>query len=88
MLFDGHYSFDFAVFGGVTIIFGIVRAVSAASGVIIIVGLATVSRDVDGAFLVWGWVVLVFSFVSFSGMIEVWVLVEELAGSPVSCCSE
>ena len=63
------------------------RAISAAGGVIIIVGLARVSRDMDGAFLVWGCVVLVFSFVSFSGMIEVSVLVEVFSGSSVSCCS-
>ena len=31
--------------------------------------------------------VLVFSFVSFSGIIEVSVLVEGVAGSTVGCCS-
>ena len=63
------------------------RAISATSGVIIIVGLARVSRDVDGVFLVWVWVGIVSSFVSFSGMIKVSVLVEVSSGSPVSCCS-
>ena len=85
VLFDGHNSVDSTVSSDVPIIFDIVRAISAASGVIIIVGLARVSRD--SVFLVWGWMVLVFSFVSFSGIIEVSVLVEVFAGSPVSCCS-
>ena len=80
VLFDGHNSVDSIVSGGVTIIFGIVRAISAAGGVFIIVGL-------DSVFLVWGWMVLVFSFVPFSGIIEVSMLVEVFAGSPVSCFS-
>ena len=42
VLFDGHNSIDSGVSGGVTILFGIVRAISTASGVIIIVGLARV----------------------------------------------
>ena len=41
----------------------------------------------DGVFLVWNWVVLVFSYVLFSGLIEVSVLVKSVAGSPVGCCS-
>ena len=60
VLFDGHNSIDSAVSGGVTIIFGIVRAISAAGGVIIIVGLVRVSTD--SAFLVWGWMVLIYIF--------------------------
>ena len=42
-LFDEHNSIDSAVSGGVTIIVGIVRAISAAGGVILIIGLAGVS---------------------------------------------
>ena len=78
-------SIDSAVSGGVNIIFGVVRAVFAAGGVIIFVGLGRVSRD--SVFLVWGWMALVFSFVSLSGIIEVSVLVEVFAGFPASCCS-
>ena len=85
-LFDEYNSIDSAVSGGVTIIVGIVRAISASGGVIIIVGLARISRG--GVFLVWDWVVLVFSSVLFSGIIEVSMLVEDVAGSPVvGCCS-
>ena len=66
--------------------FGNVRAISAVGGVIIIVvGLTRVSRD--GAFLVWVWMVLVFSFIPYSGINKVSVLVEGVAGSPVGCCS-
>ena len=83
VLFHGHNVVTIVA----TIIFGIVRAIFAASGLIIILRLARVSRDVNGVFLVWGWVVLVFSFVSFSGMIEVSVLVDAFAGSSISCCS-
>ena len=85
-LFDEHNSIVSAVSGGVTIVVGIVRAISADGGVIIIiVGLARVS--LDGVCLVWGWVVFVFSFVSFSGIIEVLIRVEGVASFPVRCCS-
>ena len=67
------------------IIVDIGRAISAAYGVTIIVGLARVSWD--GVFLVWNWVVLVFSYVLFSSLIDVSVLVKSVAGSPVGCCS-
>ena len=67
------------------IIVDIGRAISAAYGVTIIVGLARVSWD--GVFLVWNWVVLVFSYVLFSSLIEVSVLVKSVAGSSVGCCS-
>ena len=39
------------------------RAISAADGATITAGLAGVSGDVDGVFLLWGWMVLVFPFV-------------------------
>ena len=63
VLSDGHNSVDSAISGGVTIIFGIVRAISAADGATITAGLAGVSGDVDGVFLLWAWMVLVFPFV-------------------------
>ena len=54
VLFDGYNFVDSAVSGGVNIIFGTAMAISAAGGLIIIVGLARFLRDVDGVFLVWG----------------------------------
>ena len=88
VLFDGHNSVDSAVSGGVTITFDLVRAISAAGEVIIIVRLARISRDAGGVFLVWSLAELAFSFFfSFCDMTEVLVLVEVFAGSPVSCCS-
>ena len=84
-LFDGNNSIDSTVCGRATIVFSIIWAISAASGVIIlIVGLARVSRD--GVFLVWDWIVLVFYFASFPGAIEVSVLAEGVTGNLVRCC--
>ena len=68
VLFDGHNSIDSAVSGGVTILFGIVRAISTASGVIIIFGLARVSREcifslgLDGTYIYF----LLFNFLVLS----------------------
>ena len=76
-------SIDSPVSDAVTIIFGIVRAISVADGVIIItVGLERVSSR-DGVFLVWGWIVIVFCFVSFSGITEVSVLVKNVLQVPL-----
>ena len=84
-LFDGNNSIDSTVRGRATIVFSIIWAISAASGVIIlIVGLARVSRY--GVFLVWDWIVLVFYFASFPGAIEVSVLAEGVTGNLVRCC--
>ena len=54
VLFDGYNFVDSAVSGGVNIILGIAMAISATGGLIIIVGLARFSRDLDDVFLVWG----------------------------------
>ena len=76
VLFDGHNSIDSGVSGGVTILFGIVRAISTASGVIISV------------FLVWGWMVLLYIFFClifwyYQGISAC----RSFAVSSVSCCS-
>ena len=80
----GDNSIHSVVPGGVTIIVGTVKAVSASDGVIIVAGLARVSWD--DVFLVWDWVVLVFSFVSFSDIIEVSMLVKGVVVSLIGCC--
>lgn len=81
----GHNCIDSTVYGGVTIIVGIVKTISAASRLTIIARLARVSWD--GLFLFWDLVVLVFSVVIFPCITEVSMHVKGVVGYPVDCCS-